>query len=368
MRPDDRAIRERLAQLQESVAALATEVGRLGAHAASPTQENGQLEVGRQSELPTRRAALTRLGTAAALGASAIAATEMLRPEPAAASAGTMTYGTNMDAGGDETSLTSTNTNWTLQTGNTTQPAAGTHAAGLFGASAYGIGVVGVQGPIDAPDTTLTPAILGRSDTSPGVMGLSNSSSGVIGETTNTTSETYGVHGRTFGSLGRAMFGWSLATSGGTGVWGQSNNGSGVGVRGYAWDNGTGQFGTGVMGTSGSTAFPPPPPVSDTGVFGVSVSPSGGASPAGVVGDSNTNAGVAGFASAASRGGGEFTHTAGGRAGIFGLASSSGKAQIRLKPSSASTHPASGSKGDLFADSSGRLWFCKGSTTWKQLA
>ena len=340
MRPDDRAIRERLAQLQESVAALATEVGRLGAHAASPTQENGQLEVGRQSELPTRRAALTRLGTAAALGASAIAATEMLRPEPAAASAGTMTYGTNMDAGGDETSLTSTNTNWTLQTGNTTQPAAGTHAAGLFGASAYGIGVVGVQGPIDAPDTTLTPAILGRSDTSPGVMGLSNSSSGVIGETTNTTSETYGVHGRTFGSLGRAMFGWSLATSGGTGV----------------------------MGTSGSTAFPPPPPVSDTGVFGVSVSPSGGASPAGVVGDSNTNAGVAGFASAASRGGGEFTHTAGGRAGIFGLASSSGKAQIRLKPSSASTHPASGSKGDLFADSSGRLWFCKGSTIWKQLA
>lgn len=135
---------------------------------------------------------------------------------------------------------------------------------------------------------------------------------GVFGETSDTTSETYGVHGRTQGPLGRAMFGWSQATTGGTGVWGQSNNGTGVGVRGYAWDNGTGHFGSGVMGTSGSTAFPPPPPISDTGVFGVSVAPSGGASPAGVAGDSNTNAGVAGFTSAPNHAAGEFHHTAGG--------------------------------------------------------
>ena len=53
-----------------------------------------------------------------------------------------------------------------------------------------------------------------------------------------------------------------------------------------------------------------------------------------------------------------------GRGGVFiGTA-----AQVRLSPSSASSHPVSGSKGDLFVDTSGRLWFCKGATTWHQLA
>jgi amino acid transporter len=53
-----------------------------------------------------------------------------------------------------------------------------------------------------------------------------------------------------------------------------------------------------------------------------------------------------------------------GRGGVFiGTA-----AQVRLSPSSASSHPASGSRGDLFVDAAGRLWFCKGATTWHQLA
>ena len=52
-----------------------------------------------------------------------------------------------------------------------------------------------------------------------------------------------------------------------------------------------------------------------------------------------------------------------GRGGVF-----SGKAaQLMLGPVSA-THPVSGQMGDLFADTSGRLWFCKGGTTWKQIA
>jgi hypothetical protein len=37
-------------------------------------------------------------------------------------------------------------------------------------------------------------------------------------------------------------------------------------------------------------------------------------------------------------------------------------------PSSRSTHPSSGALGDLFLDKSGRLWFCKGGTTWVKLA
>jgi hypothetical protein len=53
-----------------------------------------------------------------------------------------------------------------------------------------------------------------------------------------------------------------------------------------------------------------------------------------------------------------------GRGGLF----SGSVAQVRLQPSSAATHPSSGQKGDLFVDTSGRLWFCKGGTTWKQVA
>jgi hypothetical protein len=45
-----------------------------------------------------------------------------------------------------------------------------------------------------------------------------------------------------------------------------------------------------------------------------------------------------------------------------------GKAQLRLVPSTATTHPASGTLGDLFLDKNTRLWFCKGGSTWKQIA
>jgi len=56
-----------------------------------------------------------------------------------------------------------------------------------------------------------------------------------------------------------------------------------------------------------------------------------------------------------------------GRGGVF----KGKKAQIRLVASTATTKPSTGSRGDLFVDASGRLWYCKngGSTTgWVQLA
>jgi hypothetical protein len=43
-------------------------------------------------------------------------------------------------------------------------------------------------------------------------------------------------------------------------------------------------------------------------------------------------------------------------------------AQVELVPSSDATHPASGTGGQLFVDSSKRLWFCRGGTHWQQLA
>lgn len=45
-------------------------------------------------------------------------------------------------------------------------------------------------------------------------------------------------------------------------------------------------------------------------------------------------------------------------------------AQLQLTPSG-SSHPKSGKQGDLYADTAGRLWFCKKtgtSATWKQIA
>ena len=43
-------------------------------------------------------------------------------------------------------------------------------------------------------------------------------------------------------------------------------------------------------------------------------------------------------------------------------------AAVHLVPSGAPTHPATGLRGDLFVDATGRLWFCKGGALWKQLA
>lgn len=53
-----------------------------------------------------------------------------------------------------------------------------------------------------------------------------------------------------------------------------------------------------------------------------------------------------------------------GRGGLF----KGRKAQLRLQPSTANSHPSSGAMGDLFVDKRGRLWFCKGGRSWRQLA
>jgi len=53
-----------------------------------------------------------------------------------------------------------------------------------------------------------------------------------------------------------------------------------------------------------------------------------------------------------------------GRGGLF----SGRTAQVRLSPAATAMHPHTGQAGDLFVDKSHRLWFCKGGTTWKQIA
>ncbi len=44
------------------------------------------------------------------------------------------------------------------------------------------------------------------------------------------------------------------------------------------------------------------------------------------------------------------------------------RANLRLAPATAGSHPAVGVVGDVFVDRSARLWFCKGGTAWVQLA
>lgn len=80
--------------------------------------------------------------------------------------------------------------------------------------------------------------------------------------------------------------------------------------------------------------------------------------------NTNTGAGVAGTNTAT--GPGVHGTSAHGRGGLF----TGGAAQIQLSPAG-STHPASGQRGDLFADSAGRLWYCKttgAKATWHQIA
>ena len=169
--------------------------------------------------------------------------------------------------------------------------------------------------------------VLGRSTSGTGVQGTSDSGDGVVGGTTS------GVGVRGFSTTGNGVAGRSSSSDGlyGTsrlrdGVRGETDAPDGVGARGYAWDgNASGKFGTGVLGSSGSHAFPPPRARANTGVMGIG---------------------------------------ARGRGGVF----IGDLAQVQLVPSSASTHPTTGTRGDLFADKSGRLWFCKGGTTWRQLA
>jgi hypothetical protein len=195
------------------------------------------------------------------------------------------------------------------------------HRPAIAGHSANNTGVQGYSGPGDV--LAAAPAkvgIFGFADQDAkaiGVYGQSYSGNGVVGSSNNmatsgvwgnNTNGGYGVSGSTTGG-----------TSGGVGVWGSHDGGpEGVGVQG------TTPHGTAVYGYSGQAVFVPDAP-SDTAVYG------------------------------------RADH---GRGGVFRGA----VAQLRLVPATATSHPSSGSAGDVFLDKHNRLWFCKGGTTWVKLA
>ena len=164
-----------------------------------------------------------------------------------------------------------------------------------------------------------------------GVYGSSLDGTGVAGESEE---GPYGVHARALGTTGLkvgvfgegyspggvAMLGNNYATSGNAeGVQGTTDSPTGWATVGWARANGAA-----VVGASGPD-FPSAGVPSKTGVFGYSQN---------------------------------------GRGGVF----RGPTAQARLMPTGATTHPSSGAAGDLYVDKNHRLWFCKGGTSWKQLA
>jgi hypothetical protein len=158
---------------------------------------------------------------------------------------------------------------------------------GVYAASTSGIGVQGItNGSTGSPYGVYGNAVGNNGETSYGVRGESSSSSGtgvggvapwvgVFGSATATTTENWGVYGKTLSTVGYGVYGIASNTGGknygvygtsssttGYGVFGKNTDASGVGVRGESLnghavegvvDSLNGGTGTGVYGSGGLT-------------------------------------------------------------------------------------------------------------------
>jgi hypothetical protein len=171
------------------------------------------------------------------------------------------------------------------------------------------------------------------------------------------------------------IYGYSEATgsAGGDAVIGLRVGFPGSGVHGIAYSDDAyavlaenfGETGVGVSATGGTgvTAFGRTIGVSSTGDT-TGVSATGGTTGVHAAGKTavqatGSGANAVGVSAGASG--------SGGRGAVF----SGAAAQARLLPGTGASHPKSGERGDLYVDTTGRLWFCKSggtSATWHQLA
>ncbi len=286
-----RAAEDRNAALEHVVLALREhhDAHRSGSGAAGPDPVVDSV---------SRRNVLRR-GTAVAAGAAA--GLVALRPQPAAATTGSMLYGTSHDAGTDSTSLTSSSTGGTLQlhhTGSNSGPALSVERTSASAGRAAHVRLTnaastadGLYVENDGVGTAINAVNTNTLDSDPVVLATHNGDGIVFEGHSSNVDATASLASLTHHGKGRAI---SAAIS------------------------------------------------------------------------NNTNAASVVFASTNGTGNVVEARTSGmGRAGVF----QGGVAQIRLVPSTLGpTHPTTGSRGDLFCDKYGRLWFCKGGTTWTQLA
>jgi hypothetical protein len=283
------------------------------------------------------------------------------------------------------------------------------NSTGVWANSDEGIGLLGTSsGTAVWGNSFGSTGVLGTTDVGHGVVGQSESGSGVrdISESGTgvyaVSNGGLGVRAQSFAHSAASIYG--LKENPGNAIWGViqntgsgwaatvgSHNGSGPGVLGENTGSGHGTWGraasgfgvkaesTGGLGlhaqsfahsaasiyglkqNAGNAVWGV---IQDTGSgWAATVGSHNGSGP-GVLGE-NTGSGHGTWGRALGSGGaGIFGESTNGRGGIF----QGKKAQIRLNPSTAQTHPTGGSTGDMFVDANKRLWFCKGGTTWVQLA
>jgi hypothetical protein len=147
----------------------------------------------------------------------------------------------------------------------------------------------------------------------------------------------WGIHGgQGWGVYGEATNGIGVVGNGNTGI-GVQGRGDEIGVDGSGGGIGVRATGTTAVQATGQ----------NVGVLGNGVN-------IGLFGAS-TKIGVKGLGSG------------GGRGGVFAGTA----AQVQFAPGAKATHPRNGKRGDLYADSTGRLWFCKKTgnpALWHQIA
>ena len=185
--------------------------------------------------------------------------------------------------------------------------------------------------------------------------GPGSNSVGVRGENHGTGGAGFGIwgshNGTGAGVLAVSAAGTGLIAQGGNGV-GVSASGDSVGVAASGGFGVSASGATAVVATGQGATGVALSATADSTVPAVNSANSGAG--AGVLGTSTSGPGVRGVSTKA-------------RGGVF----SGGAAQIQLQPATGSTHPKSGVTGDLYADKTGRLWFCKKSgktATWHQIA
>ena len=371
------------AELREHVSRMSPASDPVPLRVAAGSPESGSIAAGarEQDEGPhdklSRRKLGKALGAAAATAVGAAVVVDATARPAAAANGNAVTAGATTTA---EAATTvkydgTTNPGVIFLAHNTSfaasaagYPAAlgGWAAGGTVSNGIYGYTEVGTGYAIVGSNTSQSgrgTAVAGFSDSSSSnayaILGTIQSinsggfSAGVRGVNNGTGSLGTGV----YGSHAGAGFGVYGTTDSGIGVYGQGSGTTGTGV--------TGQGSTGVSGFGGAIG------VSAQGVSGVQangsatgVSAIGGTTGLAATAPTAVNASGTGTAGVGVRSSGA---GAGGRGGVF----SGAAAQIHLSPGSLPTHPASGKRGDLYADDKGRLWFCKsgGNTAvWHQIA
>jgi hypothetical protein len=311
---DAAALEARLTRLEQEVVELRRENQSLRAAGTSTK------EVAKEGESLPRREVLK--GAAYALGAVSLS---RMGTRPAEAATGFMQYGAPNGAGTDHTELFSSS-QWTLAVVNNDQTAVKGRA--LIAQSNSGHAV---QANLFGTDS--------------------------VGDGVNVSAEGFG-HGVKVVKVGRDSFG----------------DGDGVNVSVEGFGHGVnvvkpGQFGHCVLGFQNSPVSLYAALAGVTQGAGPGLHGRGEGTGNGVWGEvrgpTKTQSAVLGTTTgtgAAIEG-----NSSAGRGGVF----RGKKAQVRFVPSSATTKPTTGQRGDLFVDSSGRLWYCKtgGSVTgWKQLA